>query len=146
MKLFLVLRAFFFRRSRSYIRDYKSLVISSWLGLSGEELGHHSHTLDHHLYAEDTQIYKSLSTATTDRSLTQLGDCLSDISGWMSNSRLKLNADKPVLIIIGTFRKRSKLIYFFSIPSLNDCITPSHTVYNITVTVESDFISENLFI
>jgi len=40
----------------------------------------HSHKLDHHLYADDTQVYISLSTPDTDLSLKQFGDFLSDIS------------------------------------------------------------------
>jgi len=72
----------------------------------------HSHKLDHHLYADDNQIYISLSTADTDRSLTQLGDCLSHISGWKTSNRLRLSADKTDFIIIGTSRQRSKLTSF----------------------------------
>ena len=60
------------------------------------------HKLDHHFYADDTQVYISLYIADRDISLKQLGDCLSDISGWMTNNRLRLNANKTDLIIIGT--------------------------------------------
>ena len=35
-----------------------------------------NHNLDHHLYADDTQIYISLATSDTNRSLNQLSDCL----------------------------------------------------------------------
>ena len=48
----------------------------------------YSHKLDHHFYADDTQLYISLSTADTDLSLKQLGDCLSNISDWMTNGKL----------------------------------------------------------
>ena len=34
------------------------------------------HNLDHHLYADDTQIYTSLTTPDACRSLNQLRDCL----------------------------------------------------------------------
>ena len=57
-----------------------------------------THNLDHHLYAEDThtQIYLSLVTPDTNCSLNQLRDCLHDIFYWMTDSKLKLNANKTV--------------------------------------------------
>ena len=63
-----------------------------------------SHKLDHHLYADDTQVYISLSTADTHLSLKQLGECLSDFFGLMANNKLRLNANKIDFIIIGTSR------------------------------------------
>ncbi len=71
------------------------------------------HNLDHHLYADDTQIYISLATPDTNRSLNQLSDCLQDIFHWMTDSKLKLNANKTELIIIGTPMQRCKLDGFF---------------------------------
>ena len=77
----------------------------------------HSHKLGQHLYANDTQVYISLYIVDTDLSLKELGDCLSDISGWMTNTKLWLNANKTDLIIIGTSRQRSKLFHFLVIAS-----------------------------
>jgi len=64
----------------------------------------HSHKLDHHLYVDDTQVYIPLSTADADLSLKQLGDCPSDISGWMTNTKFRFNSNKTDFIIIGTSR------------------------------------------
>jgi len=99
----------------------------------------HSHKLYHHLYGDDTQVYISLSTTDTDLSLKQLGDCLRDISGWMTNNSLRLNADETDFIIIGTSRQRSKLTHFFIMNILIHSIIPSDTVHNIGVTFDSDF-------
>ena len=67
----------------------------------------HSHELEHHLYADDTQVYISLSTADTDMSRKIFSDCISDISGWMTNNKLGLNLNKTDFIIICTSRQRS---------------------------------------
>ena len=83
------------------------------------------HTLDHHLYADDTQIYISLTTADACRSLNQLRDCLQDVSLWMKNSNLKLNANKSEFIIIGTVTQRAKLDGFFPTHILNQSVTPT---------------------
>ena len=99
----------------------------------------HSYKLDHHLYADDTQVYISLSTADSDLSLKKRGDCLSDISGWMTNSKLRFHANKTDFIIIGTSRQRSKLTHFFPMNILSHSITPSDMVRNLGVTFDSDF-------
>jgi len=98
----------------------------------------HSYKLYHHLYAHNTQVYMSLSTVGTYISLTQLGDCLSDITGWMTNNKLRLNADKTDLIIIGTSRQCSKSTRFFPRPLFSSCIRSSDNVVNLCVTFDSD--------
>ena len=52
--------------------------------------GHH---LSHHLNADGTQIYLFLSTPDANKSL-QLRNCLDEMLYWMTESRLKLYADK----------------------------------------------------
>jgi len=67
----------------------------------------HSHRLNYILYAEDTQVYIPLSTADTYISIKQLGDCLSDISGWMTcNKRSSLYAhpDNSAYLLISSLR------------------------------------------
>ena len=66
--------------------------------------------------------------ADTDLSRSQLlGDCLSNHFGWMTNNRLRLNANKIDFIIIGRTRQCSKLTRFFSTPIVNHSITKSDT-------------------
>ena len=70
-----------------------------------------THDLSHHMYADDTQVYIELSQSDTHKSISNLSDCLTDISLWMKSSRpkLKLNSDKTEFIIIGTKQQRHKL-------------------------------------
>ena len=102
--------------------------------------GIQSHNLDHHLYADDTQIYVSLTTSDTCRSLNQLKDCLQDVCLWMKNSKLKLNADKTEFLIIGTSTQRAKLSGFFPTHILShQSITPAASVLNLGVTFDENF-------
>ena len=98
-----------------------------------------SHNLDHYLYADDTQIYVSLTTPDTCRSLNQLRDCLQDVSLWMKNSKLKVNADKTEFLIIGTSTQRAKLNGFFPTHILSQSITPAASVLNLGVTFDENF-------
>jgi len=94
----------------------------------------HSHKLDYHSHADDTQVYITLSTKDTDLSLKQPDDCLSVIYSRLTNNNLRLNAN-----IIGTSRKSSKRIRFFPTLILSHSITLSDTVRNVGVTFDSNF-------
>ena len=54
--------------------------------------------LSHHLYADDTQVYISLSQSNAQESVSTLSDCLTDILFWMESSKLTLNQDETYLI------------------------------------------------
>jgi len=99
----------------------------------------HSHKLDHYLYPDDTKVYISLSTGDSDLYFKQLGDCLSDTPGLMTNNKLRLNANKTDFIIIGISRQRNKHTHFFPTNILSYSMTPSDTVRNPGVTFDSDF-------
>ena len=55
------------------------------------------HEVKHHFYADDTQIYISLSGYEALESLTDLKSCVTDVFTWMTNSKLKLNPSKQRL-------------------------------------------------
>ena len=67
-----------------------------------------THNLYHHLYAHD--IYLSLAPY-KDFSLSQFRDCLHNIFHWMTDSKLKLSADKTEFPIISTQKQRRKLVF-----------------------------------
>ena len=63
--------------------------------------------VNHHLYADDTQIYMELDPRNFDSSITELTNCLEAVQAWMGNNKLKLN--KTEFIVIGYDQIRSSL-------------------------------------
>ena len=94
-----------------------------------------THNLE--LYADDTQIYLSLATPDMNCSLNQLRDCLQNIFHWMTDSKLKLNANKTEFLIIGTQKLRGKLDCFFLTLMLNQNFTPAVSARNLGVTFDN---------
>ena len=97
-----------------------------------------THNLDHYLYADDTQIHLSMSTPDTNCSLNQLRDCLQNIFHWMTNSKLKLNANKTEFLIIGSQKQHGKLYCFFSTPTLSQNFTPAISARILGVTFDNN--------
>ena len=56
-----------------------------------------NHNPSHHPYADDTQVYISLSQSNAQESVSNLSDCFTNILFFMESSKLKLNPDKTDL-------------------------------------------------
>ena len=97
-----------------------------------------THNLGCHIYTGDTHNYLSLATLDTNCSLSQLRDCLNDIFHWMTDSKLKLNADNTEFLIIGTQKQHGKFDCFFQIPMLSQNFTLTISARNLGVTFNNN--------
>ena len=91
------------------------------------------HQLNHHLYADDTQIYLSLSTSDPELSLTQLQDCLRDVFLWMTASKLKLNPDKTEFLFIENPKQREKFAHLHPTSLLDQATDPASTARKLAL-------------
>ena len=69
--------------------------------------------IKHHFYADDTQLYITLSPSNFSQSMTALMDCLNDIQNFMAANKLKLNPDKTDSSLLVQHTVVNNFIHFF---------------------------------
>ena len=62
------------------------------------------HSLGIHMYADDTQLYKTFATSQAKETLESIEQGLRSIKEWMRNNHLKLNDSKTKYMLIGNKR------------------------------------------
>ena len=100
------------------------------------------HNLQHHFYADDTQLHNSDKPENVHNLLETTSNCYSDIKNWMTVNKLQRNGDKTEAMLIGTKQKLSSL----SVSSLQldeTSITLSDSVKNLGVTLDSTLSMQN---
>ena len=85
-----------------------------------------SYNVSYHKYADDTQIYMSL-TAGEHGPVDTLCHCIEQISVWMQNNFLQLNSDKTEIIVCGPQKQRESVISHLETLSLK----PNNQVRNL---------------
>ena len=92
------------------------------------------------MYADDSQLYISVSPNIEEDQLTaisQLQNCISEISDWMNKNKLKLNEDKTEFLIAGTSHQHAKIM--INSLSVSGAIIPaSPYVKNLGVIIDSE--------
>ena len=68
-----------------------------------------AHGVSQQQYADDTQLYISISSKTISSNTVRLEACLSDLHSWFSHNWLALNPSKSDAILLGTSKKLSTL-------------------------------------
>jgi len=66
-------------------------------------------SLNHHLYADDTQLFLSFRPSDFDSSITHLQNALQHISSWMTANLLTLNSSKTEFLLIGLQQQLTKI-------------------------------------
>ena len=94
--------------------------------------------IKHHFYADDTQLYITLSPSNFSQSMTALTDCLNDIQNFMAANKLKLNPDKTEFILIGSKYSRKQLHSLFPTDILGNKVAPASNVKNLGVVFDSN--------
>ena len=113
------------------------LLFTSYTAPLGEIARRHSVEL--HLYADDTQVYMSfspLSDESTTRTFQRIEACIAEIRTWLKDNKLLLNDDKTDVLVISSVSMRSKL----QVPHLkigSSLVTPSPMVRNIGLYMNS---------
>ena len=78
-------------------------------------------------------------------SLLLVQRCLQDVSDWMIASKLKLNPDKTVFMLIGTKSQRDKFRKYFPTKLLDQDVTPSDPARNLGVEFDKISIFRNIY-
>ena len=100
----------------------------------------HSHiSINHRFYADDTQLYTTVSPTNFSHSIQKLKNCLNDIQNFMFPNKLKLNPEKTEFILIGSKNNRKQLLPHFLINILSNQVSPAQSVRNLRVVFDSIF-------
>ena len=94
------------------------------------------HSLQYHMYADDTQLYISFEANQPDNqtiAVQKLEACLDDICSWMSANKLKLNCDKTEVML---FSPRNVPAPAATIRVGETVVTPSCSVRNLGVVMD----------
>ena len=63
------------------------------------------HSLSHHCYSDDNQLYKSGPVTELPYIISSTQNCIADVKTWMTYNKLQLNDDKTELILIAPKRQ-----------------------------------------
>ena len=80
------------------------------------------HSVKPHSFADDTQLYRHCVPACVTGTVSELSNCMIDLSDWMMSHRLKLNPDKTEFLWLATVGQLAKLQNSRPVLVLSDCV------------------------
>jgi hypothetical protein len=93
---------------------------------------------NHHLYADDTQLFLSFSAASYSHNIALLETAISSVSNWVSTNFLTLNPSKTEFLIIGLPQQLSKLSFpTIRLPN-NVTLSPVDSARNLGVILDKN--------
>ena len=95
--------------------------------------------ISNHLYADDTQIYITITPENATTAVPELQSCLESVQSWMDFRKLNLNPDKTEFIVFGSKVLRNKLSHVFPINIPGNLLSPNDKVRNLGVIIDSSF-------
>jgi hypothetical protein len=88
-------------------------------------------SLDHHLYADDTQLFISFKPNRFNENKLLLEKALTSISEWMASNRLSLNTSKTEFLLIGLKVQLSKILNPSVSVGQSASVAPSSSARNL---------------
>ena len=96
------------------------------------------HNVNFHFYADDTQIYVSVSNSHSDSIKHRLEKCVSDIRNWMSSNFLLLNDSKTEFVLLSSNSFTSDSAPISSIEIGNEQVEVTFGARNLGVFLDSN--------
>ena len=96
------------------------------------------HGMEYDLYADDTQLYITFKSSSTDElnaATSRIESCVRDIDTWMTWNKLKLNGDKTELLFLNAHHRPHPPLDSISV--CDEVILPSPAVRSIGVLFDS---------
>ena len=101
------------------------------------------HGIDHHMFADDTQMYMSLNSGSDlESNISRMESCIEDVREWMANNLLKLNEEKTKVILFGS-KHNLKRTDTISLKIGEHTVISSTPVNNLGVIYDSSLAMEN---
>jgi len=92
-----------------------------------------AHSLDHHQYADDTQLYMTVRPS----AFTAVSECVEDVARWFLENGLLLNPAKTEAVLFGTKAQRDKILSARGIDITGTVVPFRNSVKLLGVTLDS---------